>query len=1118
MIKQLLLILSSVVLLGISCTDKISKKEIVKSNKMSDVIKTNSSSINSNLIIISKIKSDEVKINHKNSDVTILSNAELARIEILRKKHQAFLNNSPFKKVLALTKKERKAIGIPPNKFYEQEWELSMNPETGRPHPENLDAIRNQIITQRQQLLELGRTPGDRTDNNWVERGPNNVGGRVRAVMFDPNDPTFKTVFAGGVSGGLWKNTDITSASSTWTRVNIPENLSVSAITVDPNNTNIFYLGTGESYVGGDVNGDGVWKSINGGTTWTKVFGGITGPTTFQTAANLTINSPSGIAGNYECIPTTAFGTPVSTPITANIVLVIDNIAPTNDGCETIANASAFNGKIALIRRGTCDFDIKVKSAEIAGAIGVIMMNNDRPITGMGGDDTTIMIPSIMISEQDGNDIEAAVSAGTVSGTLNPVIRGAFTGNLVPGQQHINDIKVRNNGGVSEIYVAVGDTFYSDANQTTYLGGPIYGLYKSIDGGANWDLIDMPLTAERNKYCPNDIEIGSDNVIWVSTTNSFLYGNGGGKIFSSTDGNTFTLRHEVPSGKRTQIALSSNNINKIYVLSEDSTNGEANIYLTTNGFNSIVSLSEPAAIHGTTATDFCRGQAFYDLTIAVDPANYAIVYIGGIDIHRSANSGTTWQTISKWSSGYPTGVSVVHADQHAMVFRPGNSNQAIFGHDGGVSFASSLSTAPSSTSAIQTRVNGLNVTQFYSVGVAPTNSVSGLTGEYFAAGAQDNGTQYFENAQAGINGAFQSQGGDGAYTIFDQGADKYYISNYVYNENINLRPLPGSSIMNSRVLDSDTNLNNGAFIAPMTLDSNLDILYADYSKGTTYRVRRYTNIKSGVIGTTNLTNALLTSSPTAFAVSPYTTTSTTLLVGTRLGKLLKVTTANLTTQTWTDITGPSFVGSISDVEYGANENEIFVTMHNYNVVSVWYTANGGTTWVSKEGSLPDLPVKCILRNPLNANEVIIGTELGVWYTNNFNTTAPTWNQSYNGMSNVKVLDLDVRNDNTVFAATYGRGIFSGQFTAESLSTNDNVLNKGIKVYPNPSNGIVNVSIDNYAGNITVEVYDINGRNVFSNSGDYMKANTINLQGFQKGVYILNVKGDELSYSEKIILQ
>jgi hypothetical protein len=1117
--KQVLLIISFMLFLSISCTNNQSKKEVITSSKMTDVSQTNSSSINSNSITESKIKSAEVKINNKNSDVIIPSDTELARIEALRKKHQTFLNNSPFKKVMALNKKERKAMGIPPNKFYEQEWELSMNPETGRPHSENLDVIRNQLINQRQQLLESGRTPGDGTDNNWVERGPNNVGGRVRAIMFDPNDLTFKTVFAGGVSGGLWKNTDITSASSTWTRVNIPENLSVSAITVDPINSSIFYLGTGESYVGGDVNGDGVWKSTNGGTSWTKVFGGITGATAFQSAAALTINSPSSIAGNYTCFPTTAFGTPVATAITANIVSVNDGVAPTSDACQAITNTAAIIGKIALIRRGTCNFVLKVKAAQDAGAVGVIMMNNiDGAPVAMGGDDPTITIPSIMISNIDGDLLEAAIVTGAVSGTLNPVVRGAFTGNLVPGQQHINDIKVRNNAGVSEIYVAVGDTFYSSANQTTYLGGPIYGLYKSIDGGANWNLVNMPLTADRNKHCPNDIEIGSDNSIWISTTNSLLYGDGGGKIFSSSDGNTFTLRHEIPNGKRTQIALSTNNINKIYVLSEDSTNGEANIYLTTNGFTSVTSLSEPAAIHGTTATDFCRGQAFYDLTIAVDPTNDAIVYVGGIDIHRSSNSGSTWQTISKWSSGYPTGVSVVHADQHAMVFRPGNSNQAILGHDGGVSFASSLSTAPSSSSAIQTRVNGLNVTQFYSVGVAPTNSVSGLTGDYFAAGAQDNGTQYFEDAQGGINMAFQSQGGDGAYTMFDQGADKYYISNYVYNENINLRPLPGSTITNTRVLDSDTNLNNGAFIAPMTLDSNLDILYADYSNGANYMVRRYSNIKSGTVVRTDLTNLLLTSSPTALVVSPFTTASSTLLVGTRLGKLLRVTNANLTTPTWADITGPSFVGSISDVEYGATENEIFVTMHNYNVVSIWYSSNGGTTWVSKEGNLPDLPVKCILRNPLNADEVIVGTELGVWYTNNFNTTAPTWNQSYNGMSNVKVVDLDVRNDNTVFAATYGRGIFSGQFTAAPLSTNENVLNKGIKVYPNPSNGIVNIAIDNYAGNITVEVYDINGRKVFSNAGDYMKVNSINLQGFQKGIYILNVKGEELSYSEKIILQ
>ena len=119
----------------------------------------------------------------------------------------------------------------------------------------------------------------------------------------------------------------------------------------------------------------------------------------------------------------------------------------------------------------------------------------------------------------------------------------------------------------------MGDTFYGDANQTTYLGGPDFGLYKSIDGCNTWNEVTLPLTARCNKHCPNDIAIANDNTIWISSTNSVVYGDGGGKIFSSSDGSNFTLRHLIQGGKRTQIALSSNNINKIYALVEDSTTG-----------------------------------------------------------------------------------------------------------------------------------------------------------------------------------------------------------------------------------------------------------------------------------------------------------------------------------------------------------------------------------------------------------------------------------------------------------------------------------------------------------------------------------------------------------------
>ena len=56
----------------------------------------------------------------------------------LREQHEYFLKNSPFKKTLKLSKKERKAMGLSPNKYYEREWELNMDPATGKPQPERL--------------------------------------------------------------------------------------------------------------------------------------------------------------------------------------------------------------------------------------------------------------------------------------------------------------------------------------------------------------------------------------------------------------------------------------------------------------------------------------------------------------------------------------------------------------------------------------------------------------------------------------------------------------------------------------------------------------------------------------------------------------------------------------------------------------------------------------------------------------------------------------------------------------------------------------------------------------------------------------------------------------------
>ena len=109
-----------------------------------------------------------------------------------------------------------------------------------------------------------------------------------------------------------------------------------------------------------------------------------------------------------------------------------------------------------------------------------------------------------------------------------------------------------------------------------------------------------------------------------------------------------------------------------------------------------------------------------------------------------------------------------------------------------------------------------------------------------------------------------------------------------------------------------------------------------------------------------------------------------------------------------------------------------MTLHNYGVENIFYSEDGGQSWTEKEGNLPDIPVRCILQNPLSLNEVIIGTELGVWYTKNFDSESPNWLRANAGMSDVRITDLDMRDDYKVFAATYGLGIYSGIFTEDEV--------------------------------------------------------------------------------------
>jgi len=126
----------------------------------------------------------------------------------------------------------------------------------------------------------------------------------------------------------------------------------------------------------------------------------------------LQVNSPSSVAGKYIMVPA-SFGAPLTLGgVTGDLAL-----ASNAEGCSSM---SSISGKIAVIDRGTCNYSVKVKNAQNAGAIAAIVVNNvDGEPVGMGGVDSTITIPSVMIGKADGTTLKTAMTAGTVNATMS---------------------------------------------------------------------------------------------------------------------------------------------------------------------------------------------------------------------------------------------------------------------------------------------------------------------------------------------------------------------------------------------------------------------------------------------------------------------------------------------------------------------------------------------------------------------------------------------------------------------------------------------------------------------------------------------------------------------------
>lgn len=148
----------------------------------------------------------------------------------------------------------------------------------------------------------------------------------------------------------------------------------------------------------------------------------------------LTVAAPASVAGVIPIGPAQFGPALTTTGVTAEVMPVVDS--PNNVGlaCTPLSalNAAAVNGKIAIVDRGVCAFSIKVKNAQDAGAVAVIVVDNavGAPPPGLGGIDPTITIPSARVSITDGLVLKDALRnrSRTRSGMfatlgINPAVR-----------------------------------------------------------------------------------------------------------------------------------------------------------------------------------------------------------------------------------------------------------------------------------------------------------------------------------------------------------------------------------------------------------------------------------------------------------------------------------------------------------------------------------------------------------------------------------------------------------------------------------------------------------------------------------------------------------------------
>lgn len=565
------------------------------------------------------------------------------------------------------------------------------------------------------------------------------------------------------------------------------------------------------------------------------------------------------------------------------------------------------------------------------------------------------------------------------------------------------------------IYMGTGDADGGD-----YLG---QGLLKSTDGGMTWNTTGFSYTFQQNVAVSkilvhpvnnNILIIAASNGVWKSSdagtswTNvlpnefrdlefkpddpSVVYAVRAGRFYRSTDtGDTFTqitsgLGNSASMG-RLAIAVTPANPNYVYVLASNTGNGFYGLYRSTDaGVNFNQQSSSPNLMGWENNGSDTGGQAWYDLAIAADRNNANTIYVGGVNIWKSTNGGSSWTLSAHWTG---SGAPYVHADIHALEIN--SSNQLFAGCDGGI-FRKNITT--SNWNDIS---NNLQIGQIYRIGgsvVDPTLILSGW---------QDNGTNLSSSPWD------QVRGGDGMECIISYTGTNVMYATIYYGQIY--KSSNGGNNWNTIVNSNGTGVDEqGNWVTPYiqhptssgTILVGKSQVYRTTNAGTSFS-------QVGSIGGSGNVNALA-----------YAPSDPNYIYVAKNNKLYVSSDGN----TFSDRSSGLPVNAA--FQYIAVSNvdpqRVWVACSGYSSnAKVYFSPNAGQSWGSYSTGLPNIPTNCIVYQN-NTNEALyLGTDLGVFYRD---STMSSWIPFSNGLPNTIVKELEINYPTgKIRAATFGRGLW-----------------------------------------------------------------------------------------------